>query len=408
MIAEEPKVKNIYEREELLTGCQAVSQAVRLADVDVIAAYPIRPYTEVMDALSKIIADGELDAEYIIADSEHSQFEIVKHASSVNARAFAGSSGTGWCYGFEALVVTATDRLPVLFLVGNRALDDPGAFGVEHNDAMAVRDMGWLLAWVTTPQEALEHVLIGYRVAEDKRVRMPMAIAMDGAFLTHSQHMVKIPTREAVRQFLPPYDLGDGRLHPDNPISIAPQVNEDWVMELRRQNWDAARRARGVIKEAYGEFNAVFGERYSTPFFTEFMTDDADTVLIGLGTVCAPGRTACRRLREKGEKVGFVSLRWFRPFPTIELRESLKRFKAVGVVDRDFAHGSPDDSGILMHEVRSALYPLKNRPAITNIITGLGGRDVSIDDCIRMYEIAQKSKTDDKLDNFVTWIGVRE
>ncbi|OLD16565.1 MAG: pyruvate ferredoxin oxidoreductase [Acidobacteria bacterium] len=408
MIAEEPKIKNVYEREDLLTGCQAVSQAVRLADVDVIAAYPIRPYTEVMDALSKIIADGELDAEYIIADSEHSQFEIVKHASSVNARAFAGSSGTGWCYGFEALVVTATDRLPVLFLVGNRALDDPGAFGVEHNDAMAVRDMGWLLAWVTTPQEALEHVLIGYRVAEDKRVRMPMALAMDGAFLTHSQHMVKIPTREAVRQFLPPYDLGDGRLHPDNPISIAPQVNEDWVMELRRQNWDAARRARGVIKEAYGEFNAVFGERYSTPFFTEFMTDDADTVLIGLGTVCAPGRTACRRLREKGEKVGFVSLRWFRPFPTIELRESLKRFKAVGVVDRDFAHGSPDDSGILMHEVRSALYPLKNRPAITNIITGLGGRDVSIDDCIRMYEIAQKSKTDDKLDNFVTWIGVRE
>jgi len=408
MIAEEPKTTNLYEREDLLTGCQAVSQAVRLADVDVIAAYPIRPYTEVMDALSKIIADGQLDAEYIIADSEHSQFEIVKHASSVNARAFAGSSGTGWCYGFEALVVTATDRLPVLFLVGNRALDDPGAFGVEHNDAMAVRDMGYLLAWVTTPQEALEHVLIGYRVAEDKRVRMPMALAMDGAFLTHSQHMVKIPTSEAVRQFLPPFDLGEGRLHPDNPISIAPQANEDWVMELRRQNWDAARRARGVIKEAYGEFNAVFGERYSNPFFTEFMTDDADTILIGLGTVCAPGRTACRRLREKGEKVGFVSLRWFRPFPTLELRESLKRFKAVGVVDRDFAHGSPDDGGILMHEVRSALYPLKNRPAITNIITGLGGRDVSIDDCIRMYEIAQKSKTEDKLDNFVTWVGVRE
>ena len=138
------------------------------------------------------------------------------------------------------------------------------------------------------------------------------------------------------------------------------------------------------------------------------MTDDADTILIGLGTVCAPGRTACRRLREKGEKVGFVSLRWFRPFPTIELRESLQRFKAVGVIDRDFAHGSPDDGGILMHEVRSALYPLKNRPAMINIITGLGGRDVSIDDCIRMFEIAQKSKTEDKLDNFVTWIGVRE
>ncbi|MGE5853314.1 MAG: pyruvate ferredoxin oxidoreductase, partial [Deltaproteobacteria bacterium] len=242
-VATKSDQSGVYEREDLLNGCQAVAQGVRLADVDVIAAYPIRPYTEVMDAISKLIADGQFDAEYIIADSEHSQFEIVKHASSVNARAFGGSSGTGWMYGMEALVVTATDRLPPLFVVGNRALDDPGAFGVEHNDAMAVRDMGWLLCWVTTPQEALEHVLIGYRIAEDKKVRMPMGLAMDGAFLTHSQHMVKIPSVEAAKRFLPQYDLAERRLHPDNPISIAPQANEDWVMEIRRQNWEAAKRA---------------------------------------------------------------------------------------------------------------------------------------------------------------------
>src|SRR5207247_7193195 len=133
------------------------------ADVDVISAYPIRPYTEVMDAISKIIADGELDAEYIIADSEHSQFEIAKHAASVNARAFAGSSGTGWMYGFEALVVTASDRLPPVFLVGNRALDDPGAFGVEHNDALALRDMGWLRLGGSTPQGGAEPLLHGWR-----------------------------------------------------------------------------------------------------------------------------------------------------------------------------------------------------------------------------------------------------
>jgi pyruvate ferredoxin oxidoreductase alpha subunit len=400
--------KSLWEREDLLTGCQAVAQGVRLADVDVIAAYPIRPYTEVMDQLSRLIADGLLDAEYIIADSEHSQFEIVKHASSVNARAFAGSSGTGWCYGFEALVVTATDRLCPLFLVGNRALDDPGAFGVEHNDAMAVRDMGWLLIWVTTPQEALEHVLIGYRIAEDKRVRMPMAIAMDGAFLTHSQHIVRIPAKEAVRRFLPPYDLGEGRLHPDNPISIAPQVNEDWVMEIRRQNWEAARRARGVIKEAYKEYNAIFGDRYDSPYFTEFMTDDADVVMVGLGQVAAAARTAVKRMREKGKKVGYVNLRWFRPFPTIELRDSLKRFKAVGVIDRDFAHGSPDDGGIMMHEIRSCLYPAKSRPTVTNFIVGLGGRDVSIEECVHMFETTQKAATDEKLDGAVTWVGLRE
>ena len=398
----------LYEREELLTGCQAVSQAVRLADVDVIAAYPIRPYTEVMDAISKLIADGQLDAEYIIADSEHSQFEIVKHASSVGARAFAGSSGTGWMYGFEALVVTATDRLPVLFLVGNRALDDPGAFGVEHNDALAIRDMGWLLCWASTAQEALEHVLLGYRIAEDRRVRMPMALAMDGAFLTHSQHMVKIPSPEAVQRFLPPYDLAERRLHPDNPISIAPQANEDWVMELRRQNWEAARRARGVILESYREFNQIFGDRYPTPFFDEFMTEDAEVVLIGLGTVAMPARTAVRRLREQGHKVGYVNLRWFRPFPSEELRACLGRFRAVGVIDRDFAHGSVDDGGVLLHEVRSCLYPLRDRPVTMNFITGLGGRDVSIADAIRMYEATMQAKDAATLDETVRWIGVRD
>lgn len=399
----------VYERDELLTGCQAVAEGIRLANVDVIAAYPIRPYTEVMDAISRIIADGKLDAEYIVADSEHSQFEIVKHAASVGARAFAGSSGTGWMYGFEALVVTATDRLPVLFLVGNRALDDPGAFGVEHNDALAIRDMGWLLCWVTTAQEALEHVLLGYRIAEDKRVMMPMALAMDGAFLTHSQHIVRIPSQEAVNRFLPPFDLAERRLHPDNPVSIAPQVNEDWVMEIRRQNWEAARRARSVIAVAYEDFNRVFGNRYQPPYyFEEFMTEDAEVVLMGMGTVAMPARTAARRLREQGHRVGYVNLRWFRPFPTLELRESLQRFKAVGVIDRDFAHGAPDDGGVLLHEVRSCLYPLRERPAVMNFITGLGGRDVSIQDAMHMYQITLQAARQDRLDGFVTWIGVRE
>lgn len=401
------QLSQIYEQKKLLTGCQAVAEGLRLADVEVIASYPIRPYTEVMEALSKLIADGQLDAEFIIADSEHSQFEIVKHASAVGARTFAGSSGTGWLYGYEALVVTATDRLPVLFLVGNRALDDPGAFGVEHNDALSVRDMGWLLCWVSTAQEALEHVLIGYRVAEDKKVRMPMALAMDGAFLTHSQHMVTVPSPEAVKRFLPSYDLGERRLHPDNPISIAPQVNEDWVMEIRRQNWEAALRAKQVILKAYEEFNKVFGPRYHYPYFTEFMTEDAEVVLIGLGTVAMPARAAALRLREKGLKVGYVNLRWFRPFPTVELRECLSRFKAIGVIDRDFAHGAPDGGGILFHEIRSCLYPLKRHPAVINFITGLGGREVSVTNAIKMYELALHARDTEAYDQIITWIGLR-
>jgi pyruvate ferredoxin oxidoreductase alpha subunit len=400
------KEEDAWESEELLTGTDAVAQAVRLADVDVFSAYPIRPYTGVMDRLAKFIADGKFEAEYIIADGEHSQFEIAKHASSVGARTFAGSSGTGWLFATEALAATATDRLPVLALVGNRALDDPGAFGVEHNDAMLVRDLGWLIVWASTAQESLDNTLIGYRVAEDPKVRMPCAVAMDGGYLTHSQHMVKIPTKEAVKKFLPPYDLGSRRLHPDNPISIAPQINEDWGMEIRRQNWEAARRAVKVIREAYEDFESIFNVKYGNPFFEEFMTEDAETIIVGMGTVTAAAKTAVKQMRAKGERVGYVKIRWFRPFPSEELRNVLSKATSIGVIDRDFAHGGPDDAGILYNEIRAAMYKSKTRPPMIDFIAGLAGREISIEDVVSMYHKTQKAKGEDE--DLVTWVRVRE
>jgi pyruvate ferredoxin oxidoreductase alpha subunit len=399
--------KDVYEGEELLTGSEAVAAAVRLADVDVLAAYPIRPYTGVMSRLAEFIANGKIDAEYIIAESEHGQFEIAKHASSVGARAFAGSSGTGWLYATEALAATATDRLPVVALVGNRALDDPGAFGVEHNDAMLVRDLGWLIVWASTAQEALDTTLIAYRVAEDPKVMMPCAVALDGGYLTHSEHLVKVPTKEATKRFLPPFDLGTRKLHPDNPISIAPQINEDWGMEIRRQNWEAGRRAIGVIYKAYEEFGSIFSSDYKNPFLDEFMTEDADTVLIGLGTVTAAAKSAVKILRARGDKVGYIKLRWFRPFPSEELREALSRARVVGVIDRDFAHGSPDHGGVLFNDVRAALYSSKNRPPIVNFIAGLAGREIAIQDVADMFRMTSEAeKVQDA--NIVKWIRVRE
>ena len=186
------------ETEALISGCEAIAQACKLAVVDVITGYPIRPYDTVMHAIAKLISNGEFDAEYIIAESEHSQFEIVKHASAVGARVFVGSSGVGWFYAMEALAVTAGLRMPVVAIVGNRALDDPGAFGVEHNDALAVRDLGWMLTWVDTAQEALDTALIAWRLAEDRRVLLPIAIGMDGAYRTHSQALVKVPSQAMV------------------------------------------------------------------------------------------------------------------------------------------------------------------------------------------------------------------
>jgi pyruvate ferredoxin oxidoreductase alpha subunit len=396
----------ILEREDIITGCEAVAQALRLLDVDVFAAYPIRPYDSVMTAVSKMIANGEMDAEFIVAESEHSQFEIGKHASLVGARSFIGSSGVGWMFGMEALVVTASLRLPVVALVGNRALDDPGAFGVEHNDALMVRDTGWLLYWVGTAQEALDTTLLAYRVAEDKRLMLPCALSMDGAFLTHSQHVVRVPDGELVRRFVPPYELGDRRFHPDNPVSIAPQFNEDWVMEARRQSDAAMRRARTVIREATEGFAQVFGHGVQDPFLDSYRMEDADYALLGMGTVGMVGKVAVDRLREGGKKVGFVRVKWFRPFPGPELRSVLRDAKGVGIVDRDYSFGSNSHGGVLYTEVAAALYVSQQRPRLVPFIAGLGGREISVDNILEMEAIVEEAVAAGE-DIPCQWIGVR-
>jgi pyruvate ferredoxin oxidoreductase alpha subunit len=391
----------------LITGSEAIAVACKLADVDVITGYPIRPYDTVMQYISKLIADGEFDCEFIVAESEHSQFEIVKHASVVGARVFCGSSGVGWMYAFEALTVTPALRVPMVAMVGNRALDDPGAFGVEHNDALAVRDLGWQLVWVDNAQEALDTALIAYRVAEDRRIFLPCAISCDGAFLTHSQGLVKIPSQEKVNEFLPRYDRGDLQLHPDNPITIAPQANEDWLMEIRRQTAAAMERSAGVIREAYRDFERIFGRSYGNPFFEEYETEDADVVLIGMGTLSTPVKVAIRKMRKEGKKVGFVRMRWFRPFAAEELAECLCRFSAVGVIDRDFSLGSPFHSGILATEVRAALCSSAKRPPVLGFICGLGGREVLLQDVEKMTGIVYEAAAG-KTQPPTQWIGVRE
>src|ERR671936_941072 len=374
------------DKELLISGSEAVAEALALADIDVVTAYPIRPYDTVMQAIAKKISGGQLVAEYIVAEGEHSQFEIVKHASTVGARVFCGSSGVGWAYAMEYLVVTPPLRVPMICLVGNRALDDPGAFGVEHNDALFVRDLGWLLVWVDTSQEALDTTLIAYRVAEDRRVFLPLAISADGAFLTHSQALTLVPPKDKVDEFLPRYDRGDLLLHPDNPITVAPQANEDWLMEIRRQTAGGMERSPTVIREAYTQFTKVFGRDYGNPFFEEYMTEDADVVIVGMGTLSNPVRVAIREMRKEGKKVGFVRVRWFRPFAGEELAKTLSRFRGVGIIDRDFSLGAPYSSGVLATEVRAALYPVAKRPPLVAFICGLGGGEVTLPDVKKMTE----------------------
>src|SRR5260221_646261 len=296
------------ETEQLATGCEAIAEAIRLADVDVMAAYPIRPYDGVMQAAAKLIANGKMDVEYIVADGEHSQFEIVKHACAVGARVFVGSSGVGWFYAF-----------------------------------------------------------------------------------------------------LPKFDLGDRLLHPDNPITIAPQVDQDWLMEIRRQNDNAMRQALTVIREAHGEFKELFGRGGDNPFLDEYMTEDAEIVVMGQGTLSLPMKVAIRRLRKEGHKIGLVRLKWFRPFPTEEVVKCLSRFKAVGVIDRDYSFGSPYYGGVLYNKIRSALYSQAKRPVIVGFIAALGGREIEQPMATEIFEKTEAAaKAGLSSGDVCHWIGVRE
>ena len=186
---------------------------------------------------------------------------------------------------------------------------------------------------------------------------------------------MQVPTREQVERYLPSYNRHELQLHPDNPITIAPQVNEDWLMEIRRQTDEAMRRTIGVIYQAYDEFKEVFGRGDPSPFIEEYMTEDAEIILVGMGTLAMPARVAVRRMREQGKKVGFVRIKFFRPFAVEEVQNALRGAKGIAVIDRDYSYGSPSFGGVLFHELRSSLYPLPEHPLMLNFIAGLGGRE---------------------------------
>jgi pyruvate ferredoxin oxidoreductase alpha subunit len=398
-------MNQIGARKELITGCVSVAHAIRLADVDVISAYPIRPYTGVMNAVAEMLGAGSFDAEYIVADSEHGQFEIGKHASMVGARSFVGSSGVGWAYAAEAIIITASNRAPVVALVGNRALDDPGAFGTEHNETLMTRDIGWMFSWACDAQEAMDLTLLSYRISEDPRIMLPSAVCADGSFTTHIKYPVEIPSQEQVDRFLPPYKRSFV-LHPDNPITVAPQCDDKYVFETRKQIDDAVRKEPLVIEEAHRNFSKIFNRQHD-PFLEKYFTDDADIIFIGIGSMALAARASVRELRNKGEKVGFVRIKRFRPFPTEELRSLLRERRAIGVVDVDFSFGSPNHGGVLYQELRSTLYDEPDKPPIVNFIAGLGGRPITLNTFMEIADITFKTAEKRKPEKDVYWIGVR-
>jgi len=391
---------------KFLTGLSAAAMAVKMADVDVITSFPIRPYTGVMMVLSQMVANGELDAEFIHADGEHAQLSIAGAASAAGSRTFTGSSGVGVTFAMENYSPISGGRYPVQMLIADRTLDPPGDFGSEHTDALGCRDQGWLMGWAETPQEVFDNTLMFYRIGEDPRVRLPQFNCHDGYFVSHIPGEVQIPEQSQVDEFLPPYKPVNP-LDPQNPVGHGPQIYSDQGPALEAMRANAMMASMPVIEEVVDDFGRIFGRKYP-PFVEEYMTEDADFVFFISGAHAHTARYAVRHLREKGAKVGLVKIRFIRPWPTDDIAESLSKFNAVGVVETNTSFGIARGGGILGPEVCASLYDAPQRPLIASFMAGLGGEAITLDDFYFMAKKLSNIAESGRLEKAVYWMGFEE
>ena len=384
---------------KVITGNQAVAYGAMLSDVQVVAAYPITPQTTIIETLANMQADGTGDFEYIRVESEHSAMAACIGASMGGVRAFTATCGQGLFLMHEMLHYAVGARTPVVLANVNRAAAAPWSIWSDQTDSLSQRDTGWIQLYCEGNQEVIDTTIMAFKIAE--HLKLPVMIVLDAFFLSHTSEPVEIPDKEAVRDFLPPFDPGDICLDPDNPRSFGSICMNDSYMEFR---WNIQRdmeRAKGFITEVQDEFGHQFGRRYHQ--IEGVYLDDADVVVVCTGTVASTARVALESARQEGQRMGLLKLKTLRPFPREKIVEALRGKKKVAVIDRNF---SPGAQGIWAQEIRSVLceLPNKERPTIYGYIAGLGGRDISIQ---TINEVYRKTLEDEKPEDLDMWIGVK-
>ncbi len=358
---------------EMLTGNAAAAWGVRLADVDYLPTYPITPQTEIIETLARWICDGVMDGTFVTLDSEHSMITAAGAASATGVRVFTATSSQGLLYGFEMLYTVAGWRVPLVMVNVSRALSSPITLEADHNDILAARDSGFLQIHCETCQEVLDSILIAYRLAEDKRVLLPVLVNMDGFLLSFTREPVEIPDRKNVQKFLPPYQPEHAFFRASQPMAQGVAALGGPVYSyFKYQMHLASMRALDVYKEVLGEFDKIFGRKYGT--VEEYMMDDAVYVIVMTNSFSTLGKAAVMKARAKGIKAGLLRLRVLRPFPEADIRGANKMTRAVAVLDQNVSVGK---GGILYSEISSALYHEKERPLLLSFIGGLGGKNIS-------------------------------
>lgn len=357
----------------------ACSEAVTLADVDVIAAYPITPQTHIVEHLSEQVADGHLDAEYIKVESEQSAMSCCMGASAAGARTFTSTASQGLALMSEMLYVASGLRLPIVMALVTRTMSAPLTIWGDQSDVMSIRDCGWIVMFSENGQEVFDMTLQAFRIAEDERVLLPAIVALDGFHLSHVIEPIEILEKEEVEPFLPPY-RPKYRLDPHNVLSMGCFTMPEYFMEIKKQQDEALKSSYGVIMEVWKEWEERFGRAYSP--LKLYRTEDAELIILMAGAFAGTARLAVDRLREEGIKAGLASLKLWRPFPRDDLLESLGGAQVVMVVDRALSVGGA--GGPIANEIRSAFYHRDKHPVVVSFVSGLSGRDIMVDQFVDM------------------------
>ncbi len=386
-----------------IKGNMATAMGAKLCRPNVIPAYPITPSTLFPEKMSEFVADGELDASMINVESEHSAMSACIGAAATGARVCTASASQGVALMHEMLFIASGMRLPMVMAVGNRALSAPINIWCDHQDTVASRDSGWLQFYAENNQEGLDLMINAFRIGEDKRVLLPVMVGIDAFVLTHTIEGVDVPAQEDVDDFLPPYEPPHGKLDPKEPATFGSFGTPEYYQEFKQAQVEAIEGSRDVIDEVFDEYEEMFGREYNKA--TPYYCDDAEIVLITMGSMTGTAREAVKKLRKEGKKVGLIKLTVFRPFPSPELKEILSGVKGVAVIDRNI---SPGAYGAMYSDLAAAYTNEKEKPILKNFITGLGGREIFVKNFEEMYEMTKKAVDTGELGKPVEWINVNE
>ncbi|NPA25226.1 MAG: pyruvate ferredoxin oxidoreductase [Deltaproteobacteria bacterium] len=381
----------------------AISEAVKQAKVDAIAAYPITPQTHIVEHLSELVADAELDAAFIPVESEHSAMSVCAGTAAAGARTYTATSSQGLALMNEILYIIPALRLPIVMTIANRALSGPISIWNDHSDIMGARDTGWIAIFAENGQEAYDLTLQSFKIAEDHRVLLPISVNIDGFTLSHVIEPHEFIDQQEVDAFLPEYKPAV-QLNPDQPVSMGMVGIPEVYAEAKKCQDEVLKNSEAVVKEVFREFGEKFGRHYQV--VESYRAEGAETLLLTMGSVSETAMEAIDRLQDVEKRsVGLVRLRLWRPFPSADLLKAVTGCKTLAVLDRAVSFGSP--GGPVASEVRSTLYGVDGAPYIASFIAGLGGRDITIADFISIVDQAE-SMAESNENHQYKMIGVRE